>query len=111
MAGNIVTFLVGVICIVLGISNMKGNISSLHSYHRNRVSEEDRIPFGKQVGVGTIIVGIGIIVFSVLSSLTLYTENDIFILVGTAVLIIGIILGLVISFRAMIKHNNLCSHR
>ena len=105
MAGNIVAFLVGVICIVLGISNMRGNISSLHSYHRSRVSEEDSIPFGKQVGLGTIIVGIGIIVFSVLSSVTLYTENDIFILVGTAVLIIGIILGLVISFRAMIKYN------
>ena len=105
MAGNIVTFLVGVVCILLGISNMRGNISSLHSYHRSRVSEEDRIPFGKQVGLGTIIVGIGIIVFSVLSSVTLYTENDIFILVGTAVLIIGIILGLVISFRAMIKYN------
>ena len=105
MAGNIVTFLVGVVCIVLGISNMRGNISSLHSYHRSRVSEEDRIPFGKQVGLGIIIVGIGIIVFSVLSSVTLYTENDIFILVGTAVLIIGIILGLVISFRAMIKFN------
>ena len=105
MAGNIVTFLVGVVCIVLGISNMRGNISSLHSYHRSRVSEEDRIPFGKQVGLGTIIVGIGIIVFSVLSSVTLYTENDIFILFGTAVLIIGIILGLVISFRAMIKYN------
>lgn len=105
MAGNIVTFLVGVVCIVLGISNMRGNISSLHSYHRNRVSEEDRIPFGKQVGLGTIIVGIGIIAFCVLSSVTLYTENDIYILVGTAVLIIGIILGLVISFRAMIKYN------
>ena len=105
MASNIVTLLVGVVCIVLGISNMRGNISSLHSYHRNRVSEEDKIPFGKQVGLGTIIVGIGIIVFSVLSSVTLYTENDIFILVGTAVLIIGIILGLVISFRAMIKYN------
>ena len=108
MVGNIVTFLVGVVgvvCIVLGISNMRGNISSLHSYHRSRVSEEDRIPFGKQVGLGIIIVGIGIIVFSVLSSVTLYTENDIFILVGTAILIIGIILGLVISFRAMIKYN------
>ncbi len=105
MAVNIVTLLVGVVCIVLGISNMRGNISSLHSYHRSRVSEEDRIPFGKQVGLGTIIVGIGINVFSVLSSVTLYTENDIFILVGTAVLIIGIILGLVISFRAMIKYN------
>ena len=105
MAGNIVNFLVGVICIVLGISNMKGNISSLHSYHRNRVSEEDRIPFGKQVGLGIIIIGIGIIVFGVLSAVTLYTENNIFTLIGTAVLIVGIIVGLVISFKAMIKYN------
>lgn len=105
MMGNIITFLVGVVCIILGIINMRGNISSLHSYHRHRVSEEDKIPFGKQVGLGTILVGIGIIVFSVLSSVTLYTENNIFILVGTAFLIIGIILGLIMSFRAMIKYN------
>lgn len=105
MAGNIVTFLVGVVCIALGISNMRGNISSLHSYHRHRVSEEDRIPFGRQVGLGTIIVGISIIVFSILSSVTLYTENNIFILVGTVFMIVGIIFGLVMSFRAMIKYN------
>ena len=105
MVENIATLLVGIACIILGISNMRGNISSLHSYHRHRVSEEDRIPFGKQVGLGTIIVGIGIIIFGVLSSVTLYTENDIFVLVGTAILIVGIILGLVISFRAMIKYN------
>ena len=85
--------------------NMRGNISSLHSYHRHRVSEEDRIPFGKQVGLGTIIIGIGIIVFSVLLSVTLYTENDIFALIGTALLIMGLVIGLVISFRAMQKYN------
>ena len=105
MAGNIVTFLVGVVFIVLGISNMRGNISTLHSYHRHRVSEEDRIPFGKQVGLGTMVIGIGIIIFSVLSAVTLYTENNIFILIGTAVLIVGIVAGLIISFKAMIKYN------
>ena len=105
MPGNIVVFLVGVVFIVLGISNMRGNISTLHSYHRHRVSEEDRIPFGKQVGLGTIIIGIGIIIFSVLSAVTLYTENNIFILIGTVVLIVGIIVGLIISFKAMIKYN------
>ena len=105
MIGNVVAFLVGVICIVLGISNMKGNISSLHSYHRDRVSEEDRIPFGKQVGWGTVIVGIGIIVFSILSTVTLYTENNISILFGTVFLIVAIIVGLVISCYAMIKYN------
>ena len=105
MASNIVAFLVGVVCIVLGISNMRGNISSLHSYHRHRVSEEDRIPFGKQVGLGTVIIGIGIIIFSFLSAVTLYTENNIFTLIGTAVLIVGIVVGLIMSFKAMIKYN------
>ncbi len=105
MVSYIVAFLVGVVCIVLGISNMRGNISSLHSYHRHRVSEEDRIPFGKQVGLGTMIIGIGIIIFSVLSAVTLYTENNIFTLIGTAVLIVGIVAGLIISFKAMIKYN------
>ncbi len=105
MTSYIIAFLVGALCIVLGISNMRGNISSLHSYHRHRVSEEDRIPFGKQVGLGTVIIGIGIIIFSFLSAVTLYTENNIFTLIGTAVLIVGIVVGLIMSFKAMIKYN------
>ena len=105
MPAFIVSALVGIVCIVLGVSNMKGNISSLHSYHRNRVPEEDRIPFGKKVGLGTIIIGVGIIMFSALSVVTLYTDNEVFTLIGTGILIAGIIVGLVISFKAMIKYN------
>ena len=105
MPAYIVSALVGIVCIVLGVSNMKGNISSLHSYHRNRVSEEDRIPFGKKVGLGTIMIGVGIIMFSALSVVTLYTDNEVFTLVGTGILIAGIIVGFVISFKAMIKYN------
>ena len=105
MPAFIVSALVGIVCIVLGVSNMKGSISSLHSYHRNRVSEEDRIPFGKKVGLGTIIIGVGIIMFSALSVVTLYTDNEVFTLIGTGILIAGILVGLVISFKAMIKYN------
>ncbi len=105
MASNVLAFLVGVICIVLGISNMRGNISSLHSYHRHRVSEEDRLPFGKRVGLGIVIVGAGVIIFSIFSALTVYTEKDLFALIGVAVLIVSIVVGLIISFKAMIKYN------
>ncbi len=101
----IVTFLVGVILIVLGISNIRGNISSLHSYHRHRVSEEDRIPFGKKVGLGTIICGCAVMTFSIFSALTLYTENNVFMIVGTVLLIAGLVAGLGLSFYAMIKYN------
>ena len=105
MVGFVVSFLVGVICIILGISNMRGNISSLHEYHRHRVSEEDRIPFGKQVGLGTIIMGSGVILFSTLSMISQYISNEILVWIGTALMIIGFIVGGIISFGAMIKYN------
>ena len=105
MQAFIVALIVGIICIVLGTLNMRGNISSIHSYHRHRVKEEDVIPFGKGVGLGTVIIGVAIIIFSVLSAITLYTDNQVFILVGVVVLIAGIIIGLVVSFCAMIKYN------
>lgn len=105
MTAFIGTFLVGVVCVIIGISNRRGNISSLHSYHRNRVSEEDKIPFGKQVGLGTIIIGCGIMTFSILSALTLLTENQLFLQIGNAVMIVGLILGLGIAFAAMKKYN------
>ena len=60
---------------------------------------------GKKVGLGTIIIGAAIIVFSGLSAVTLYTDNEVFTLIGTGILIAGIIVGLVISFKAMIKYN------
>ena len=105
MAAFIGTFFVGIVCVVIGISNMRGNISTLHSYHRSRVSEEDRIPFGKKVGLGTIIVGCGVMAFSILSAVTLLTENEIFLLLGNVALFAGLFVGLGIAFAAMKKYN------
>ena len=105
MTGFILSFFVGVLCIVLGILNTKGNISSLHSYHRHRVSPEDVLPFGKKVGLGMIIIGSAIVLFSALSTISLYTEKSVYTLLGTVVLISGLVVGLGITFYAMIKYN------
>lgn len=105
MPASIITLIIGIICIFLGAQNAKGNISSLHSYHRHRVSEKERLPFGRLVGLGTIIVGGGIILFSILSAVTFLTDNDVYIFIGDAVMIIGIVVGLSISFYAMKKYN------
>ena len=105
MSAFVVTFLVGALCVGLGISNMRGNISSLHSYHRHRVSEEDRIPFGKKVGLGTIIIGVAVIIFSALSAATLYTEKQCFLVIGYVILTVGLVVGIALSFYAMIKYN------
>ena len=101
----VLTLGVGVICIILGICNMMGNISTIHSYHRSRVSEEDRIPFGRMVGLGTIITGVGVLAFSAFNFAALYTENSTFVTLGTIAMIAGLVIGLGISFYAMIKYN------
>ena len=38
---NFAAIAIGIVCILLGISHRKGNLSALHSYHRKRVKEED----------------------------------------------------------------------
>lgn len=105
MGGYILSFIVGIVCVVLGISNMRGHISSLHFYHRHRVCEADRIPFGKKVGLGTIICGCAIMTFSVLSAINLYIENQLLIIVGTVLLVAGLVAGIGLSFYAMMKYN------
>ena len=65
MIAQIPILLLGLLIVVMGAINMTGNINSLHSYHRHRVREEDRVPFGRMVGSGTLTVGAGVIAFSV----------------------------------------------
>ena len=105
MTGFLISALVGVVCIAIGISNRRGNISMLHSYHTHRVSEEDRIPFGKQVGLGTILIGVAIVLYSILTAVAVYTDAAVWATVGTAVMVAGLVIGIAITFRAMFKYN------
>ena len=95
----------GILIAILGIINMTGNISSLHWYHRQRVTEENRKPFGKLVGLGTLIIGIAMIVFGVLLLIFEYTQIEALVIVGVVELIVSIIVGMIISFYAMKKYN------
>ena len=105
MAGFIVSFLVGGLCVALGISNILGNISSIHFYHRHRVSDENKSRFGKKIGLGSIIIGGAIMIFSALSIVTLYTKNNLFTIIGMIILVISIIVGIALNIYAMIKYN------
>lgn len=105
MESYIATIIFGIIFIVIGILNMKGNISSLHSYHRKRVKEEDRILFGRKVGVGTIIIGISLIIFGTLMYAAELLTNAMYEHIANIILIIGLIVGIGFNFYAMFKYN------
>ena len=105
MTELITTLAVGILLIVFGIINMSGNISSLHSYHRHRVSEENKKPFGRLVGLGTLIIGVAIVIFGALMYAFEQTGAQILSVIAPILLIASIIAGLGISFYAMKKYN------
>ena len=97
----IIQITIGLIFIIIGIFNMKGNISLLHSYHRKRVKKEDILPFGKKVGTGIILIGSTIIVAGIFELLL----KDSFQCITNMILIIGFISGFIFIFYAMFKYN------
>ena len=92
--------------LILGVFNRRGNISSIHWYHRQRVTEENRLPFGRLVGSGTMIVGASMVVFGILSLAAGWLEMERLVIVGSVIVVIGIVAGLALSLYAMMKYNN-----
>ena len=99
------TFIVGALCIVLGILNMMGNVSSIHYYHRRRVAQQDLLPFGRGVGLGTVIAGGSVVLYGAFWWLSRGFDGAWLTLAGTTVLIAGLAVGLGISIYTIIKYN------
>ena len=105
MDSLLIPVLVGIIVIVFGVRNLKGDITTLHRYHRKRVSEEDRIPFGRKVGSGTIIIGCSVIA----KACSQFTAEKLSMpwleTLGTVILIAGLAIGFALIIYALIKYN------
>ena len=97
--------IIGVFLVVLGISNMKGNIAPVHSYHRKRIPEKDIPAFGKAIGRATVVCGVSIIVYGIFALVSLLSEIDVFLIIGAAIVITGLAVGMSMSIYAIIKYN------
>ena len=53
--------ILGIFISTLGIVNIKGNISTMHSYNRRKVTEEDVPKYGRAVGTGTLVIGVSLV--------------------------------------------------
>ena len=97
--------ILGALILFLGISNMKGNISSVHWYHRKRVTEENLLPFGKTIGLGTAVCGGALMASGLFTFASQKTQLAVLATAGNVVMVAGIVVGLGITLYAMIKYN------
>ena len=96
--GVITELAVGAICIVLGILLWKKQrITILHDYHYKHVKKDDIPAYTRQMGIGLIIIGAGIII------------TGLFNLAYSALwwipLLTGFVIGLAAIYRAQKKYN------
>jgi hypothetical protein len=105
MITSITLAALGVLICILGIINMTGNISSLHRYHRHRVAAEDVKPFGKRVGLGTLLCGVGVLIYSGMLFVFEKTAHELFVLIGVFGMITALAVGIGISLYAIRKYN------
>lgn len=88
----------GVIITILGIFNYKGNIGSVHWYNRRNVTKENAPKYAKLIGMGTIIMGIGLVLSSIFQVIFKMEELS-YIVIGS------IVIGFSFILYAQIKYN------
>lgn len=89
---------IGIILTILGIFNMRGNIATIHWYNRRKVTKENQLPYCRCMGLGTLIIGVSMIVAGFLQPL-IGDEGSAWIMAG------GILIGLALMLYAQIKYN------
>ena len=94
---NMMLLVLGICISVLGIVNIRGNISTILSYNRRKV-KEDVPKYGKAVGTGTLIMGISLVLAYIAA---FWNESMMPYIVFSAVII-----GLAFILYGQIKYNH-----
>ena len=102
MAVNIPMLILGILMVFIGIENVKGNIASIHWYNRRRITEETRPKYGKLMGIGTLVIAGGLIFSAVLNMII---KMNIAVLIGGAITLITVIVGIAFILYAQFKYN------
>ena len=88
----------GIILSLLGIFNIRGNIGSIHWYNRRKVTKENQLPYCRCVGLGTLIVGLSMILSGIVQA---FAGME----VGGIIIIVGFMVGLSLIVYAQFKYN------
>ena len=94
---HIALLILGIFIAIIGIVNIMGNISTIHSYNRRKVREEDAPKYGRAVGTGTLIIGVSSIAAFVT---TFWSETAM-----SFIVIPALVIGLGFILYAQFKYN------
>lgn len=94
----VILLILGIFVSGIGIVNLCGNISTIHSYNRRNVKEEDVPKYGKLVGLGTLVMGHAVL-FSFFIAV-FWGEAYL-----SCVILPGFAVGLVLILYAQFKYN------
>lgn len=95
---HLLLLILGIFLSTLGTVNIKGNISTIHSYNRRKVKEEDVPKYGKAVGTGTLVIGVSL----VLSYLVTFWNADAI----DYIVLPALVIGLSFILYGQIKYNH-----
>ena len=88
----------GAIIAALGIFNLRGNIASIHWYNRRKVTKENQLPYCRCVGLGTLIVGLSMIISGIVQAV-------VGIEAGGMIIIVACMVGFSLIVYAQFKYN------
>ena len=94
---DLMLLILGLVISVLGVVNIRGNISTIHAYNRRKVKEEDIPKYGKAVGTGTLVIGVSF----VLGYVALFWSES----VMSGIVLSGVLVGLGFLLYGQFKYN------
>ena len=96
--GYVPLLFLGIIISIMGVINLRGNLSTIHWYNRWKVSEADAPKYGKAMGLGTLIIGVSI---ALTAALQMLLDSEIV----YGITIAGTIIGAAVILYAQLKYN------
>ena len=90
--------MLGIAAMILSIPNLRGDISTIHWYNRLRISKDDIPKYGKAMGLGSLVMGVSIVLTAVLQMIF---DAEVL----SYLIVAGVIVGLGIVLYAQFKYN------
>lgn len=97
---SVISFVIAVAILIVGLIIKGGNLSVLHSYHYENVTDVEN--YSREMGTALAGMSIPIIIHSFLS---LFYQVKVISVVGATILIIGLTISTILLFKIQVEYN------